>query len=952
MGLSMATSAAFAFFVCFLISIATFHVCFCIGISSSANHTHNNITCFENEREALVKFKQDLKDPSNRLSSWDIEEDCCQWAGVVCDNFTGHVREIRLQSPYYLDSSAITFAKYEAFMSHKLRGKVNPSLLDLKHLQYLDLSNNDFEGTSIPSFIGSIANLRYLNLSLARFCGAIPPQLGNLTKIHYMGLMSGFDDHKELVLHSDGNLHWLSGLVSLQHLDMSRIDLSKALDWLQVTSNLPSLVELHLSYCRLEYAFYPSSTNKINFTSLDILDLSYNNLGSSVPGWIFSLNHLVSLNLMECGFNGPIPSGLQNMTSLKVLDWSGNPSNSAIPSWLYSLRHLESLSLQGNLLHGVMSIAIGNLTSLVSLRIYSNSLSGPIPMSIGRLSFLIMLDLSYNKFNGTLPESLGHLGKLDCLLVNNNLLQGVVSDVHFVNLTRLRYLNAGGNSLTLKASENWVPPFQLKSLSLDSWQLGTQFPLWLPSQRKLQYLSIANTRISESIPTWFWPSFPNLEYVNLSRNQIRGEISSLRNVGRLYVIDLSSNYFSGTVPLVPSNLNWLDLSKNFFSRSIYHVLCGKGEEPNNDMFFLNLGDNLLSGKIPDCWKHPYLQMIKLENNNLRGSIPNSIGQLSHLQSLHLRHNNLSGELPRTLQNCSFLRVIDLSENRFTGSIPPWIGNSFLTLIDLNLRSNKFSGDLPHELCRLSSLQILDVAHNNLSGSMPRCFANFSAMAEINNSRSPIFYHIGYGIADNLFLVTKGRYVEYSTTLGLVTNMDLSRNNLSGEILEELTELRGLWSLNLSGNHLTGRIPRNIGDMRQLESLDFSLNQLSGEIPSSISSLTFLSHLNLSYNNLTGKIPSSTQLQSMNDSSFLGNMLCGPPLTSCNPKKPVLAQVDPPGSEENGEGSSEALFFASMALGFAVGFWIVLGPLLFKRSWRIAYFRVLEDIWHKLWDLIS
>ncbi|KAH7855037.1 hypothetical protein Vadar_020500 [Vaccinium darrowii] len=181
-------------------------------------------------------------------------------------------------------------------------------------------------------------------------------------------------------------------------------------------------------------------------------------------------------------------------------------------------------------------------------------------------------------------------------------------------------------------------------------------------------------------------------------------------------------------------------------------------------------------------------------------------------------------------------------------------------------------------------------------------------------------------------------------------MDLSENNLSGDIPEELTKLVGLWSLNLSGNHLTGTIPRNIGDMRQLESLDVSQNQLSGVIPSSMSSLSFLSHLNLSYNNLTGSIPSSTQLQSMNESSFFGNNLCGPPLTSCKPNKTIHPEVEPRESEE-GEGFLEALFFASMALGFAVGFWIVVGPLLFKRSWRIAYFRVLDDIWHRLCNFV-
>ncbi|KAF7149013.1 hypothetical protein RHSIM_Rhsim03G0157500 [Rhododendron simsii] len=579
-----------------------------------------------------------------------------------------------------------------------------------------------------------------------------------------------------------GNSHLLSRLVLLQHLDMSGVNLSKAFDWLQMTSNLPSLVELHLSGCELEYVVSLSSTNKINFTLLEILDLSSNNLGSSVLGWILSLNHLVSLDLSECGFYGPVPSGLQNMTSLRVLDWSRNPSNSTIPNWLYSLSHLQSLSLHENLLHGAVSTAIENLTSLISLDVRSNSLSGSIPVSIGRLSSLITLDLSSNKLNGTLSRSLGKLAKLEGLFLCYNLLEGVVSDIHFANLTRLRYLYAGWNNLNLKPSENWVPPFQLEYMYLDSWQLGPHFPLWLPSQRTLSYLSIVNTRISDSIPTWFWPTFPKLEYANLSRNQIRGEISSLRNVCRLLVIDLSFNHFNGLLPLVPSNLTWLDLSNNSFSRSINHLLCGKGAEPNNKLFFLNLGNNLLAGKIPDCWKHwPYLQIIKLENNNLAGNIPSSIGQLSNLRSLHLRQNNLSGELPRTLQNCSFLWVVDISENRFTGSIPPWIGKSLSILIVLNLRSNNFSGNLPHELCRLSSLQIFDVAHNNLSGPVLRCFANFSAMAKINNSRAPIFYNIGFRIGDKLVLVTKGRDVEYSTTLGLVTSMDLSGNNLSGEI---------------------------------------------------------------------------------------------------------------------------------------------------------------------------
>ncbi|KAE9465083.1 hypothetical protein C3L33_03023, partial [Rhododendron williamsianum] len=434
---SMTTSAAFAFFVCFLITIPNFHVC--------SNHSHNDtITCFENERDALLKFKQDLKDPMNRLSSWDVGEDCCQWTGVFCDKFTGHVR------------------------------------------------------AHIPSFIGSIATLRYLNLSAAGFSRTIPPQLGNVTAMRYLDLQSNYG-----LL--SGNLQWLSRLVLLQHLDMSDVDLSKALDWLQVTSNLPSLVELHLSDCELKYVVSPSSTNKINFTSLDVLNLSINyHLGSSIPGWILSLNHLISLDLSECLFEGPLPSGLQNMTSLGVLDWSGNPSNSTIPDWLYSLSHLQSLSLSGNRLHGAVSIAIENLTSLVNLDLSGNQLQGSIPTSLRKLCKLKTISLSYNEFFGE------------------------VADI-FVGFSRCK-----SNELqTFHSGENHL--------------LG-HLPYELGQLTSLVYLDLSNNSFSGPIPVSIG-RLSSLISLELSINNFNGTLpESLGRLKKLESLDLSVNNFSRTLP--------------------------------------------------------------------------------------------------------------------------------------------------------------------------------------------------------------------------------------------------------------------------------------------------------------------------------------------------------------------------------------------------------------------
>ncbi|GMI79304.1 receptor like protein 15 [Hibiscus trionum] len=177
----------------------------------------------------------------------------------------------------------------------------------------------------------------------------------------------------------------------------------------------------------------------------------------------------------------------------------------------------------------------------------------------------------------------------------------------------------------------------------------------------------------------------------------------------------------------------------------------------------------------------------------------------------------------------------------------------------------------------------------------------------------------------------------------MTSMDLSDNELSGEIPVGITDLLGLRSLNLSINRLSGRIPQSIGNMGTLESLDFSFNQLSGAIPASISNLTFLSYLNVAYNNLMGKIPTSTQLQSFDASNFAGNNLCGPPLSdncSINAVNP-----DDAGNREGSEGGLEVdwfWFYVSATLGLVVAFWSIAGPLLFKKSWRYAYFKMLDN----------
>ncbi|KAL9994416.1 putative leucine-rich repeat-containing, plant-type, leucine-rich repeat domain superfamily [Helianthus debilis subsp. tardiflorus] len=1035
--------------LCLLLVVTLIHFCY-------SNQNFHDQLCLADERQALLEFKHGIIDEAGRLGSWAGEEsDCCTWAGIACDNSTGHVHRIHLPGlDGHCDGQGFnSYDDYEeASKFHRLRGDLNPSLLHLKQLRHLDLSCNDFGGIQVPSFISSLGNLRYLNLSNSGFGGVIPPQLGNLSKVHILSLGNNFDVEDVYGTYestSMPNIQWLSSLRLLTHLDMNGVDLSKAINWFQVINTLPSLVELHLSNCELLHIDPHVPIH--NLTSLTLLDLSFNDFNSFVPRSIFSITSLVSLDLRGCNFHGPVLSSagiFQNMTALKLLHVSGNgfmnsslvlkglsssvASNlvsldisscgisSPILDSLYNLTSLHSLYLSrnqltktipkslgnlcnlryldmsriralqnssltyilqsffeckssalewlllfsmglsghlpdqlGKLIHllillldnnqivGTIPNSIGHLSSMRVLSFSSNLISGLIPFSVGQLSSLEYLDLSDNKLNGSIPDSLGQLSKLMELDFSYNFLNGVVTEAHFEKLVSLKHLNGKGNNLTLRPRlSNWNPPFQVYKLYLNSWGLGPKFPLWIQLQKDLIELDISNTGISEYMPQSFWRSFTNLNCLDMSKNRIQGTLLVIPSTLRL--LDLSSNEFGGKLShlfdgMFPISL---DLSNNFFVGSSHPLLCSNGVKETEA---LSLGNNNLSGDIPECWeKWPRLRFLNLNNNNLSGRIPSTLGSLSWLGSLSMGGNNLSGRLPASLMNLTNLVILQLGRNKLAGSIPAWLGMKLSLLRLLNLRSNNFHGDIPHELCYLTTIQILDLADNNLSGYIPRCINNFTVISGKENVPDDQFsFYVVYGgatIASEL-LVTKGREDTYSTILELVMLLDLSSNNLFGDIPNELTTLVMLKSLNLSRNELTGRIPEKIGDMTKLESFDLSFNKLSGELPVSLSSLSFLSSFNVSYNNLTGRVPSGTQLQGFNESCFFGNKLCGDPLTErCAVKVPDTEDQD----EEGTHGTDWGLIISTL-LGLVAGFWLVVAPLIISRSWRTAYFRFFSKL---------
>ncbi|KAK7364381.1 hypothetical protein VNO80_12984 [Phaseolus coccineus] len=826
---------------------------------------------------------------------------------------------------------------------------------NLRELSLVDCGLSDYHFSSLfPSHSNISTSLSILDLS------------DNMLTSSTFQLLSNYSPNLQ-ELHVSNNSIDLSSahfpnFPSLVILDLSKNNLNLISSRFQGNLNFSTkLQELHLENCNLTDRSFlvPTASNKYFSFSLVTLGLSQNLLQSSVVfHWIFNFTtNLQSLSLDKNMIEGPIPDVFGKvMNSLEVLKLETNKLKGEIPASLGSICTLKKLYLSHNNLSGEISSFIQN-SSWCNRHVFEildlsyNRMIGMLP-NLSIFTSLRKLDLSNNLLNGEIPKSIGLLYRLQSLHLEENYLEGDINELHLTNLSQLMALDLTDNSLSLKFATNWIPPFQLFTLALGSCKLGPNFPSWLQAQTQLIFLDISNARIDDFVPDWFWIKLQSMNDVNMSYNSIKGSIPNtpIKENGLDNVI-LNSNQLEGAIPSFLSQAETLDLSENKIS-DLNTFVCANRATKN--MHTLDVSNNQIVGQLSDCWEHlSLLKFLDLRNNKLSGKIPQSMGTLVNLQVLVLRNNNFIGELPLTLKNCSGLDILDVSKNLLSGPVPSWIGESLQQLKILSLRGNHLFGNFPIHLCYLSQIQVLDLSRNKLSGEIPTCLMNFSTMMErsilprdISRERKISTQGSYPNIYDSYLLLSwKGQDYEFWNPKNLLKSIDLSSNDLTGEVPKEVGYLLGLVSLNLSRNHFHGEIPSEIGNLSLLEFLDLSRNNFSGSIPSTFSNIDRLGMLDLSNNNLSGRIPWGRQLQTFDASSFEGNIdLCGEQLNkSCPGDEKTVQPQGAAVADENDNSVLSGALYMSFGLGFVTGFWGLLGPILLWRPWRFAYIRFLNRL---------
>ncbi|KAJ8637759.1 hypothetical protein MRB53_012026 [Persea americana] len=313
------------------------------------------------------------------LGSLSQLRDLIMWLNQLEGDIPSELANIKNLENLILDNNGLTGTiptglrncsslNWISLSSNRLSGEIPAWIGELGNLAILKLGNNSFSGR-IPAELGDCRSLIWLDLNSNRLSGAIPPSLARQSGNIAIGLVTG---KRYVYLKNDGSTDCRGAGNLLEFAGIRPDQLNRV-----PTRRSCNFTRIYMG--NTQYTFN-------NNGSMIFLDLSYNQLGGSIPKEIGNMYYLSILNLGHNLLSGEIPGQLGGLKSVGVLDLSHNSLEGPIPNSFSFLSMLSEIDLSNNRLNGSIP-DLGQLATFPAYRYLNNSgLCGfPLPKCGGDL---------------------------------------------------------------------------------------------------------------------------------------------------------------------------------------------------------------------------------------------------------------------------------------------------------------------------------------------------------------------------------------------------------------------------------------------------------------------------------------------------------------------------------------------------------------------------------------
>ena len=324
----------------------------------------------------------------------------CEWEGITCkpvedleQELNGRIEElleVGREDGIKIDVPRRIINKLE-LRQRLVSGEVPEEFSLLYYLQHLDLENNKLIGaiptplyklfnlqtlfleqnglTNIDS-LGEYRHLEYLSLSKNAFQGPLPESFRNLKKL------------KTLYLHTNrfnGEIFdILKDFTLLEKLDIAFNEFSGTLP--AALGDMKNLTSFFGGHNKFNGEIPAELVNCRNLKQFQI-DGSPD-IGGEIPDFIGQLTKLEFIKIDTCAFKGRLPRSIGNLAELTFLDVNSNELSGAIPTTLGKLTKLKTLALANNDFEGTVPSELGKLTNLEKLYLQNTDLSGIMPEEV------------------------------------------------------------------------------------------------------------------------------------------------------------------------------------------------------------------------------------------------------------------------------------------------------------------------------------------------------------------------------------------------------------------------------------------------------------------------------------------------------------------------------------------------------------------------------------------